>query len=122
MKIKFFLAFSITTLLISGCATITPIKSLPLPPVTTIEGAVTQLNEHGFTLTDDSGSIFVRAELPGNKKLDVALNEKLKIYGNLQAGPARVFDGYVIRKSTGRQIIVSNPTPHLGCVIQSAFE
>lgn len=122
MKIKRLPIFSMIILSASGCATITPIKNLPLPPVTTIEGTVTQIAEHGFTLADDSGSIFVRAELPGNKKLDVSLNEKLKIYGNLQAGPARVFDGYVIRKPTGRQIIVSNPTPHLGCVVQSAFE
>lgn len=122
MKTGFSILFLAIALSISGCATTTPIKNLPLPPVTSIEGTVKRLDEKGFTLADDSGSIFVLAELPGNKRLDVVLNEKLKVYGNLQAGPARVFDGYVIQKPTGKQIIVTNPTPHFGCVIQSAFE
>jgi hypothetical protein len=34
----------------------------------------------------------------------------------------RMFDGYVIKKSTGEQIIISNPTPHFGFILQSAFK
>ena len=107
--------------MVSGCAGTTPIKNLALPPVTTIEGTITQLNESGFTLMDDSGSIAVRAKLPDNKKLDLSLNEKVKVYGNLQGGQEKVFDGYVIKKPTGEQIIVTNPTPHFGFIIQSSF-
>ena len=33
-----------------------------------------------------------------------------------------MFDGYVIKKSTGEQIIISNPTPHFGFILQSAFK
>jgi hypothetical protein len=33
-----------------------------------------------------------------------------------------VFDGYVIKKPTGEQIIVTNPTPHFGFIIQSRFK
>ena len=118
--LPFLLAMAV--LLVSGCASTTPIKNLALPPVTTIEGAITQLDENGFTLTDNSGSIFVRAKLQDNKKLNVSLDEKIKVYGNLQGGQAKVFDGYVIKKSTGEQIIVSNPTPHFGFIIQSSFQ
>lgn len=106
---------------VGGCTGVTPIRDLALPPVTTIEGTVTRVDEGGFTLTDDSGSIFVRAKLPDDRKLDVSANEKVRVYGNLQGGPDRVFDGYVIRKPTGEQIIVSNPAPHFGFVIQSRF-
>lgn len=109
-------------LMTAGCAGVTPIKNLPLPPVTTIEGTITQFDESGFTLTDNSDSIFVRAKLPGNKKLNLAFNEKVKVYGNLQGGQERIFDGYVIRKVTGEQIIVSNPTPHFGFIVQSSFQ
>jgi hypothetical protein len=38
------------------------------------------------------------------------------------SGQERIFDGYVIKKSTGEQIIISNPTPHFGFIIQSAFK
>ncbi len=108
-------------LMVGGCAGTTPIKNLALPPVSTIEGTVTQLGESGFTLTDSTGSILVRAKLPDNKKLNISLDEKVKVYGNLQGGQERIFDGYVIKKPTGEQIIVSNPTPHFGFVIQSSF-
>src|SRR4030043_206169 len=109
-------------LMVSGCAGTTPIKNLALPPVSTIEGTVTRLDESGFTLTDGSGSIFVRAKLPENKKLNLALDEKVKVYGNLQGGQEKIFDGYVIKKPNGEQIIVSNPTPHFGFIIQSSFQ
>lgn len=46
----------------------------------------------------------------------------MKVYGNLQGGQERIFDGYVIKKSSGEQIIVSNPTPHFGFIIQSVFQ
>ncbi len=113
---------ALAILVISACAGPTPIKKIGLPPVTTIEGTITRINDNGFTLTDNSGSIFVRAKLPDGKKLDVALNEKIKVYGNLQGGQERVFDGYVIKKPTGEQIIVTNPTPHFGFIIQSRFK
>jgi len=122
MKNMFTLLLATVILMAAGCAGTTPIKNLPLPPVTTIEGTVTRLDESGFTLTDNSGSIFVRAKLPENKKLNIALNEKVKVYGNLQGGQERIFDGYVIKKTSGEQIIVSNPTPHFGFIIQSSFQ
>jgi hypothetical protein len=109
-------------LLLNGCAGTTPIKNLALPPVSIIEGQVTQLAESGFTLRDDSGSIHVRAELPDNRKLDLSAGEIVRVYGNLQGGPKRIFDGYVVRKSTGEQIIVSNPTPHFGFILQTSFK
>ena len=122
MKNIFLLLLAMVALMIAGCAGITPIKNLPLPPVTSIEGTITQIDESGFTLMDSSGSIFVRAKLPDNKKLNLSLNEKVKVYGNLQGGQEKIFDGYVIRRSTGEQVIVSNPTPHFGFIIQSSFQ
>jgi hypothetical protein len=112
----------VVVLMASGCAGTTPIKSLALPPVSTIEGTVTQLDENGFTLTDNSDSIFVRAKLPNNKKLNLFPDEKVKVYGNLLGGKEKIFDGYVIRKPTGEQLIVSNPSPHFGVIIQSSFK
>jgi hypothetical protein len=108
--------------LLSGCAGTTPIQQLALPPVTTIEGRVTQLDEGGFTLADDSGAIYVRARLPGKAKLALSIEDKVKVYGNLLGGPDRSFDGYVIRKSTGEQIMVSRPSPHLGFILQTKFD
>jgi len=122
MKTSLLALLSVVVLMIGGCAGATPVKDLALPPVSTIEGAVTQLDENGFTLTDNSGSIFVRAKLPDNKKLNLAVNEKVKVYGNLQGGQEKVFDGYVIKKQTGEQIIVTNPSPHFGFIIQSSFQ
>jgi hypothetical protein len=113
---------AVFVILLNGCAATTPIKNLALPPVCTIEGNITKLDESGFTLTDNSGAIYVRAKLPDNKKLNLSINEKVKVYGNLQGGQEKIFDGYVIKKSTGEQIIVSNPTPHLGFIIQSSFK
>jgi len=122
MKARFLHLVAAVVLIGSGCAGTTPIKNLALPPVSTIEGTVTQLDENGFTLTDNSGSIFVRAKLPDNRQLTLSPGEKLKVYGNLQGGQDRIFDAYVIRRPTGEQIIVSNPTPHFGFIIQSSFE
>jgi uncharacterized protein YdeI (BOF family) len=113
---------AMAVVMFTGCAGTTPIKNLALPPVTIIEGTITQIDESGFTLTDSSGSIVVRAKLPENKKLNVSLDEKVTVYGNLQGGQEKVFDGYVIKKSTGEKIIVINPTPHFGFVIQSSFQ
>jgi len=121
MKTKLLSLLAMAVLLVSGCAGTTLIKDLALPPVTTIEGTITQLDETGFTLADNSGSIFVRAKLPDNEKLNVSVDENVKVYGNLQGGQGKVFDGYVIKKPTGEQIIVSNPTPHFGFIIQSSF-
>ena len=122
MKNSFLSLLAVVVLIISGCAGTTPVKDLALPPVSTIEGTVTQLNENGFTLTDNSGSIFVRAKLPDNKKLNLSLDEKVKVYGNLQGGQEKIFDGYVVKKSTGEQIIVSNRTLNFGFIIQSSFK
>jgi len=120
MRTTFLPSLATVILMISGCAGTTPIKNLALPPVSAIEGTITRLDENGFTLTDNSGSIFVRAKLPDNKNL--SLNERVRVYGNLQGGQERIFDGYVIKKSTGEQIIVSKPTPHFGFIIQSSFQ
>ena len=122
MKISILLLLASVIALASGCAGPTPVKNLALPPVSTIAGVVTQLDENGFTLTDASGSIRVRAQLPDHQKLNLAMNEKVTVYGNLQGGQERIFDGYVIRKPTGEQIMVREPTPHFGFVIQSSFK
>ncbi len=121
MKTRFLYLLVVFVLITSGCAGTTPIKNLGLPPVSTIEGTVTQLDANGFILADNSDSIFVRAKLLDNKKLNLSPDEKVKVYGNLQGGQDKIFDGYVIRKSTGEQIIISNPTPHFGFIIQSSF-
>jgi hypothetical protein len=107
--------------MLSGCAGTTPIKNLSLPPVSIIEGTVTQIDEGGFTLKDNSGSIYVKAELLDNKKLNLSEDEQVKVYGNLQGGQKKIFDGYVIRKSSGEQIIINNPTPHFGFIFQTSF-
>lgn len=120
LVISMFIA--VFAILLNGCAGTTPIKNLALPPVSTIEGDITQLDDSGFTLKDDSGSIYVRAELPKNTKLKLSVGEKVKVYGNLEGGKKKIFDGYVIKKSTGEQIIVSNPSPHFGFIIQSSFK
>jgi len=122
MKISFLSLLAVIVLAVSGCAGTTSVKNLALPPVSTIEGAVSGLDENGFTLTDNSGSIFVRARLPDNKKLNLSVDEKVKVYGNLQGGQEKIFDGYVIKKQTGEQVIVSNPSPHFGFIIQSSFQ
>jgi hypothetical protein len=122
MKPRFLRLTALVVLLTSGCAGTTPIKNLALPPVSTIEGTVSRLDENGFTLTDNTGSIFVKAMLAGNKKLNLSLEEKVRVYGNLQGGQEKIFDGYVIKKPNGEQIIVSNPAPHFGFIIQSAFD
>jgi hypothetical protein len=119
LAITFFMVF--VSLLIA-CARTTPINNLTLPPVSTIEGTITKIDKAGFALTDDTGSIYVKAILPDNKKLNISIDEKVKVYGNLQGGQERIFDGYVIKKSNGEQIIISNPSPHFGFVIHSAFQ
>ena len=121
---KYFIlmAMAVFAILLNGCTKTTLIKNLALPPVSTIEGNIIQLDNNGFDLMDDSGSIYVRAELPEDIKLKLSVGEKVKVYGNLQGGKKKIFDGYVIKKSTGEQIIVSNPSPHFGFIIQSSFE
>lgn len=121
MKSVILFFWAMVLLMVGGCTGITPIKSVPLPPVTTIEGKVTRLDENGFTLTDSSGSIFVKARLPDNKKLNFTLEEKLRVYGNLQGGQEKIFDGYVIKRTNGEQIMITNPTPHFGFIIQGSF-
>ena len=116
------MAAAMFVILLNGCAGTTPIKNLALPPVSIIEGNITQLDDSGFDLMDDSGSIHVRVELPENIKLKLSVGEKVKVYGNLQGGKKKIFDGYVIKKSTGEQIVVSNPSPHFGFILQTSFK
>ena len=112
----------VCVILLNGCAGTTPIKHLALPPVSIIEGNITQLDDSGFDLMDDSGSIHVRAELAENIKLKLSVGEKVKVYGNLQGGKKKIFDGYVVKKFTGEQLIVSNPSPHFGFILQTSFK
>jgi hypothetical protein len=60
--------------------------------------------------------------LPDNKDLNLSAGEEVKVYGNLQGGQEKIFDGYVIRKKSGEQIIVTNPSPHFGFIIQTSFK
>jgi hypothetical protein len=117
-----YLFYFLSLLILVGCSATTPISELALPPVNTIKGIVTQIDETGFTLKDSSASIYVRAEMPDDKKLDISLDEQLTVYGNLQGGQKKVFDGYVIKKVSGEQIIVTNPTPHFGFILQTSFQ
>lgn len=116
-----YLAMCIVVALLTGCAITTPINKLGLPPVSIIQGEVKQLDATGFVLKDKSDTIFVRAKLAEHKKLDLRMDEDVKVYGNLLGGQERIFDGYVIEKSTGEQIIITSPTPHFGLIIQSSF-
>ena len=109
-------------ILLNGCAGTMPIKNLALPPVSIIEGNITQLDDSGFDLMDDTGSIYVRVDLLENIKFKLSVGEKVKVYGNLQSGKKKIFDGYVIKKSTGEQIVVSNPSPHFGFILQTSFK
>lgn len=118
IRLILFIAFVISLI---ACAGTTPIKNLVLPPVSIIEGKIVRIDDSGFDLTDDSGSIYVRAKSPKDIKLKLSAGEKVKIYGNLLGGKKRIFDGYVIKKSTGEQIIINNPSPHFGFIIQSSF-
>jgi len=90
--------------------------------VSVIAGVITHIDNNGFTLQDKSDEIYIKAELPSNKKLNLSDHEKVKVYGNLEGGQKRIFDAYVIKKVSGEQIIVNNPTPHLGFIIQSGFK
>ena len=116
------MAATMFVILLNGCAGTMPIKNLALPPVSIIEGNITQLDDSGFDLMDDTGSIYVRVDLLENIKFKLSVGEKVKVYGNLQSGKKKIFDGYVIKKSTGEQIIVSNPSPHFGFILQTSFK
>jgi hypothetical protein len=122
MRSFFISIVTVFVLLLNGCAGTTLIKNLALPPVSIIAGNISQLDKGGFTLMDNSGAIYVKAILPDNKRLNLSVDEKVKVYGNLQGGQERIFDGYVIEKSTGEQMVISNPAPHFGFVIQSSFK
>ena len=122
MKTIFLSVLTMFVFMLSGCAGTTPIKNLALPPVSIIEGTVSQIDKGGFTLKDNSGSIYVSADLPDNKNLNLSVDEKIRVYGNLQGGQKKIFDAYVIRKPSGEQIIVTNPTPHFGFIFQTSFK
>jgi len=63
------MAAAMFVILLNGCAKTTLIKNLALPPVSTIEGNIIKLDDSGFDLMDDSGSIYVRAEFPENYQI-----------------------------------------------------
>lgn len=105
--------------ILSGCTT--PINNLLLPPVTTIEGHITKVNDGGFVIKDNSGEIYVAAKLPGSK-VNVSTGDVVKVYGNLRSGMDKIFDSYVIKKQSGEQIIIDNPPPLILFVIQSSFK
>ncbi len=111
MKTNFLYLLAIVVLTVSGCAGTTPSKNLALSQLSTIEGYVTKLDKGGFTLTNTCGSIYVRAKLPDNKKLNLSIEDEVTVYGNSQGDQGNIFDGYVIKKSSGEQITVRNPTP-----------
>lgn len=122
MNLIFPAVFATVIFALTGCAVTTPVNDLGLPPVSAIEGSVVQSDQNGFTLRDASGAIFVSAKLPDGNSLGLSQKEIVTVYGNLRGGRERIFDAYVIKKSSGEQIIVDRPTPHFGCVVQSAFE
>ncbi|MDD5113110.1 MAG: hypothetical protein PHC94_03765 [Methylobacter sp.] len=49
-KTSFLSLLAVVVLMISGWADTTPVKNLALPPVSTIEGTVTQLDENGYAI------------------------------------------------------------------------
>ncbi len=116
------LGISAVIAMLTGCASITPINNLGLPPVSIIKGDITLLDATGFMLKDQSSAIYVRAQLAKHKNLDLAVNENVQVYGNLLGGQERIFDGYVIEKSNSEQIVITLPTPHMGFIIQSSFK
>ncbi len=65
MKTSFLSLLVVVVIMINGGAGTTLIKNLVLPPVTTIERTVAHLEENGFTLADDSGSIFCPNQVIG---------------------------------------------------------
>jgi hypothetical protein len=121
MNIKPLFIGLLTSISLYGCVNVTPIQQLALPPVTIIDGTVSSVDNTGFVLRDSSGDIYVKAEPINNTKLSVLPKEKIRVYGNLEGGQKRIFDGYVIKKENGEQIIINNPTPHIGLVVQSSF-
>ncbi len=121
MKINIISLSVLFVAILSGCASTTPINKLSLPPVTTIEGNVTKVNEGGLVIKDNSGEIYVTAKLPSSE-LNVSIGDAVKVYGNLRSGIEKIFDGYVIKKQSGEQIIISNPTPHIGFILQTSFK
>ena len=121
MKIYIISLLVLFVAILSGCASTTPINNLSLPPVTTIEGSVTKVNEGGFVIKDNSGEIYVTAKLPTSEAI-VSTGDTVKVYGNLRSGMEKIFDGYVIKKQSGKQIIISNPSPHIGFILQTSFK
>ena len=64
MRKKIISLFVLFITILSGCAGTTPMSKLSLPPVSTIKGSVTEVNEEGFVLKDNSGEIYVKAKFP----------------------------------------------------------
>jgi len=50
------------------------------------------------------------------------MGEQIVVYGNLRVGTQKIFDGYVIKKASGEQIIITNPKPHFGFILQTSFK
>ena len=99
------IVIAVFVFLLNGCAGTTPIKNLALPPVSTIEGHITQLDESGFTLMDNTGSIYVRAESPDNRKLNLSVDEKVKVYGNLQGGQKKYLTRMLLKSRRGSRLL-----------------
>ena len=54
--------------------------------------------------------------------MGVSVDDTVKVHGNLHSGMEKIFDGYVIKKQSGEQIIISNPSPHIGFILQTSFK
>ncbi len=119
MKKHIITLLTLFIIILSGCAT--PINKLSLPPVTRIEGHITKVNDGGFIIKDNSGEIYVAAKLP-DSEVSVSIGDVVKVYGNLRSGLDKIFDGYVIKKQSGEQIIIDNPPSLIVFGIQSSFK
>ncbi len=93
-----------------GCGNIRPINELSLPPVSVIEGTVSDIRANGFTLTDYSGHIAVRLRTDQGMLPSIINGEYLTLYGNLLSGSNRLFDTYVLERENGQRIIFTSPT------------
>ena len=109
------------TLLLAACTATRPIADLGLPPVSIIEGKVSDMTADGFLLTDASGTIDVRVVDDDGVLSNIVHGDSLKVYGNLMSGKTPQFDAYVLEKPDGVRYILTPPTPHVGIVIQSSF-
>lgn len=107
---------------LSACAHITPVNQLVLPPCSVIEGQISQITDDGFMLKDASGIIQVHTLPSQGLTHKLKPGERVRVYGNLSGSLKKTFDAYVIRKPNDERIMVNKPAPHIGLVIQTAFD